>query len=482
MQNHYLVFGASGYIGGYLVPFLSERGVRVRAASRNRAVLAAREWNNVELVEADALRPESLAAALADIDVAFYLVHSMASGKHFGALDIQAAENFARAAALAGVKRIVYLGGLVPQDGDLGEHISSRRDTGTVLRDGATPVTEIRSGIIIGPGSAAFEVMRDLALNLPLMVTPRWVRATSPPIALSNILEYLWVIARTPEAVGEIYEAGGPEEVDYTVMMRSLARLAGKSPPLILPVPVLTPTLSSYWLALVTAVPAPIAAALITGLRHSFKANDASLRAIAPQRLLSVDEAISAALEQEKAHKTLARWSDGNFALRGFRHEHSFYSKQAGGSAVAQTSPHELWQLITQIGGRNRYFYMNWLWLIREIMDWLIAGPGLSRGRRDPTDLRIGDRIDYWTVLALQKERSLTLHFGLRAPGSGALEFRLEPVNEIQTRLHITAYWHPRGVWGLLYWYAMLPAHLFLFKGWTKRLARLAERKITYAR
>jgi len=479
MNDRFLVFGASGYIGGYLVPFLGEHRVPVRAASRNRAVLEAREWTNVDIVEADALVPDTLEKALVDIDVAFYLVHSMASGKHFGVLDIQAARNFARAAAAAGVQRIVYLGGLVPEEAGLGEHISSRRDTGAVLREGSVPVTEIRSGIIIGPGSAAFEVMRDLALNLPLMLTPRWVRATSPPIALRNLLEYLWVTSITPESAGQIYEAGGPELVDYTSMMRSLAVQAGKRPPIIIPVPVLTPNLSSYWLALITAVPAPIARALITGLRHSFTADDTSLRAIAPQRLLSVDEAIQEAIEQEREHKTLARWTDGNFVLRGYRHDNAYYSKRAGGSAIAQTGPKELWQLITQIGGKNRYFYMNWLWLLREIMDWLIAGPGLTRGRRDTTDIRVGDRIDYWTVLALQDERSLTLHFGLRAPGSGALEFIIEPVDEQQTRLQITAHWHPRGLWGLMYWYAMLPAHLFLFRGWTKKLTRLAERGAT---
>jgi uncharacterized protein YbjT (DUF2867 family) len=475
MHRHYLVFGASGYIGGNLVPFLAARGIRVRAAARGREVMEARQWQDVEIVEADALDPDSLAPALADIDVAFYLVHSMASGSSFGSLDLEAAENFARAAEAAGITRIVYLGGLVPDDSSIGEHISSRRDTGEVLRDGRVPVTELRAGIIIGPGSAAFEVMRDLVLNLPVMVTPRWVRAKSPPIALGNLLEYLWGIAHAPEAGGRVYEAGGPEEVDYATMMRSLARAAGKRPPLILPVPVLTPQLSSYWLGLVTAVPAPVARALITGLKHSFRADDAELRALVPQKLLSVDEAIAESLRQEREHRTIARWTDGVFALRGFRHDHAYYSKRATGVAVARATPFALWLWVMRIGGRNRYYYMNWLWLIREIMDWLVAGPGLTRGRRDTMDLRLGDTIDYWTVLAIQPERSLTLHFGLKAPGSGALEFQITPVDALHTQLRITAHWHPRGVWGLMYWYAMLPAHLFLFRGWTKKLARLAE-------
>ena len=176
-----------------------------------------------------------------------------------------------------------------------------------------------------------------------------------------------------------------------------------------------------------------------------------------------------------RLRKHCVRWTEGVFALRGFRHDNAYYSKHAGGVAVAQATPAELWQLITGIGGPDRYHYMNWLWTVREIMDWLVAGPGLSRGRRDSTDLRLGDVVDYWTVIALEPERILTLHFGMRAPGAGALEFELLPLDQRRTELRISAHWHPRGVWGLLYWYAMLPAHLFLFRGWTRRLARLAE-------
>jgi uncharacterized protein YbjT (DUF2867 family) len=399
----------------------------------------------------------------------------MASGAGFGELELRAARNVARAAASAGVRRIVYLGGLLPEDEAHGEHITSRRDTGVILREGSVPVTELRAGIIIGPGSAAFEVMRDLALNLPVMVTPRWVRATSPPIALDNLLAYLEGVARAPQAAGQIYDVGGPEDVDYTYLMRRLAALAGKREPLIIPVPVLTPQLSSYWLALITAVPAPVARALIGGLRHSFRADDAAIRELLPQPLMTVDEAIERALEQEREQRTVSRWTEGVFALRGFRHDHAYYSKHASASARVAAPPAVLWDLLLRIGGPQRYYYMNWLWLLREIMDWVAGGPGLSRGRRHPAELRVGDVIDYWTVLALQRERLLTLHFGLKAPGSGALEFELLPVNEQCTELRIAAHWHPRGVWGMLYWWSMLPAHLFLFRGWARRLAALAE-------
>lgn len=469
------VFGATGYIGSNLVPYLTDRGYRVRATGRYREVLDARPWHDVERVAADALEPASLDAALAGVHTAFYLVHSMAAGSDFGRLDLQAAANFATAADKAGVARIVYLGGLMPDDEATGEHLASRRDTGEVLREGPVPVTELRAGIIIGPGSAAFEVMRDLALNLPLMITPRWVRMTSPPIALDNLLAYLEGVALRPEAAGQVYDAAGPEVVDYTSMMRSLAAQAEKRRPWIIPVPVLTPRLSSYWLALVTAVPYPVARALIGGLKHSFTADDAALRKLVPQPLIGVDDAIARTLHQERAKRSISRWTEGVFALRGFRHDHAYYSKHATGRAVTDASPADLWAIITDIGGPQRYHYMNWLWLLREIIDWLVGGSGLSRGRRQGRELRVGDVIDYWTVLAVEKERLLTLHFDMRAPGSGALEFEILPAPDKRHELRITAHWHPRGVWGLMYWYAMLPAHLFLFGGWSRRLVRLAE-------
>lgn len=467
------MFGASGYVGSSLVPRLAREPIRVRACARSRRVLEARGWPGVELAEADALVPATLATALSGIDVAYYLVHSMAAGKDFGRLDLAAADNFAAAAARAGVKRIVYLGGLVPPGAD-SEHIVSRRDTGDRLRAGPVPVTEIRAGIIVGPGSAAFEVMRDLVLHLPVMVTPRWVRAKSPPIALDNLLEYLVRVAFVPEAAGRTYDAAGPESLSYEDMMRQLADVAGKRRPLIVPVPVLSPRLSSYWLGLVTAVPAPVARALIGGLRHDFTADDAALRRLVPQRLLTFRESVQAAFDAERAHAVAARWTEGAFAMRGFRHDHAYYAKRASGSAVADAPLAAVWHQVATIGGANRYYYMNALWWLRELVDWCAGGPGFTRGRRHPTALRVGDVIDYWTVVGLEPERRLTLHFGMKAPGTGILEFELAPEGA-RTRVSITAYWHPRGVWGLAYWYALMPAHLFVFRGWTRAIARRAE-------
>jgi uncharacterized protein YbjT (DUF2867 family) len=457
-----LVFGASGYVGSNLVPRLLRDGWSVRASSRNRKVLEARDWPGVEQVEADALQPESLPAALDGIDVAYYLVHSMAAGRDFGRLDLLAAEHFAAAAAAAGVRRIVYLGGLIPGDAD-SEHLLSRRDTGERLRAGRVPVTEIRAGIIVGAGSAAYEVIRDLVNHLPLMLTPKWVQSKSSPIALENLLEYLVRVADLEEAAGRVLDAGGPEYLPYEALMRQYGEVVGKRPRIVR-VPVLTPTLSAYWLGLVTAVPASIARALIGGLKHDIPADDAELRRLVPQRLLTYRESVQAALQAEQAHAVAARWTEGLLMFRGFRLDNAFYAKRAGGSAIGPASPAAVWQVVTTIGGDQGYHALGALWWLRGAIDWLLGGPGMTRGRRHPTELRVGDRIDYWTVLAVEPQRRLTLHFGMRAPGSGVLEFEVDPQSGGGSRLAITAYWHPQGVWGLLYWYAMVPAHMLLFR------------------
>jgi len=468
-----LVFGASGYVGTNLVPALLADGHRVRAAARIRQVLAARDWPGVELVEADALQPPSLAAALAGVHTAYYLVHSMSAGQGFAQLDLRAAENFAAAAAAAGVRHIVYLGGLVPATAD-SAHLVSRRQTGERLRAGPVPVTEIRAGVIVGPGSAAYEVIRDLVYHLPLMVTPRWVRSRSAPIALSNLVEYLLRLPpRVPEG-GGIFDAAGPEELSYEQLMRQFGELVGRHPRIV-PVPVLTPRLSSYWLGLITSVPASIARALIDGLKHDIPADDRALRELVPQRLLTFRESVAAALQAEREHRVPGRWTEGAFAMRRFRHDYGYYAKRAGAVTETAASPRALWRVVTSLGGDNGYFTMNWIWRLREAMDWLVGGRGFTRGRRDAEALRLGDAIDYWTVVGLEPERVLTLDFGLKAPGAGILEFVIEPLAADRTRLAVTAYWHPQGVWGLLYWAVLVPFHLFIFERMVRAIAARAE-------
>jgi hypothetical protein len=318
-------------------------------------------------------------------------------------------------------------------------------------------------------------------LNLPLMITPRWVHQKSPPIALDNLLEYLLRLPQVPAALGGTFDAGGPETLTYGEMMRQLAVMAGKRPPRIMAVPVLTPTLSSYWLRLVTAVPTPIARALIGGLKNDFAADDAELRRLVPQRLLTFAESVRAVFEAEDRHAVQARWTEGAYPIRGYRREHAFYAKRAGGSAQSAASPAAVWDVVKRIGGQNRYYCADWLWRIRETLDWMVGGPGRNRGRRDPDELRVGDRVDSWPVIGVEPGRRLTLMFGMKAPGAGVLEFDLEPLAGLGTRLTATAYWHPAGVWGLLYWYLLVPAHLFIFKCMTRNICRQAERNAQLA-
>jgi uncharacterized protein YbjT (DUF2867 family) len=476
-----LVFGASGYIGSNLVPRLLRDGYAVRAVSRNADVLEARQWPGAELVSADALRPDTLAAALAGIDTAYYLVHSMAAGRDFGRLDLEAADNFAAAAAAAGVRRILYLGGLVPDDAE-SEHIQSRRDTGSRLRAGTVPVTELRAGIIVGPGSAAFEVMRDLVFHLPVMVTPKWVRAKSPPVALDNLLDYLVRLPDIDAAAGRIFDAAGPETLTYETMMRQLAEVAGRRPPRIIPVPVLSPKLSSYWLKFVTAVPTNIARALIDGLKHDFHADPADLRQLVPLRLLDFRESVQAAFDAERTSAVEARWVEGAFSMRKGRIDLAYYAKRASGYALTRAPAEAVWEVVSAIGGKNRYYYLNSLWSMREALDWMVGGPGMGRGRRDPKALRIGDHIDSWKVIGMEPGQRLTLEFGMRAPGAGILEFLIEPAGDNRTKVTATAYWHPAGMLGLAYWYSLEPAHKVIFKGLTREICRRAEAEASQSR
>ncbi len=468
-----LVFGASGYIGTHLAPRLVTAGWQVRAAARHREVLEARGWQGVELVEADALRPETLPEVLAGIDVAFYLVHSMAAGKDFAALDIEAARNFANAAARAGTGRIVYLGGLIPSR-PKSQHLASRAATGDILRQGAVPVTEIRAGMIVGPGSAAYEVIRDLVNYLPVMVTPRWVQSRSTPIALDNLLDYLVGVAALPATAGKIFDVGGPDVLSYEQLMRQYGELVGKRFWL-LSLPVLTPRLSSYWLKLITSVPTNIARALIDGLEHDVIADSTEIEKLIPLERLDFRQSVQAALEAEQKNMLVAHWVEGSIVCRNFHPEYAFYAKKAGDTATSAASAAALWHEITAIGGKQGYYYANALWLMRRALDWLFGGPSFRRRRRHPTDLRVGDVVDAWRAIAVEPEQRLTLLMEMRAPGAGVLEFVIKDLGERRS-ISATAYWHPAGPIGLLYWYALLPAHLFLFRGLVSAIARRAEK------
>lgn len=468
------VIGASGYIGTNLIPRLLEHGLQVRAVARSLEVLAARGWSNVELATADVLELETLEAALQDIDIAYYLVHCMRAGDDFVATERTGAENFAKAAENAGVKRIIYLGGLIPEEAD-SEHLLSRRLTGDLFRASNVPVTELRAGIIVGPGCASFEIIRDLVNHLPIMITPRWVRSRSPPIALDNLLEYLIGVALHEEAAGKIYDVAGPEMLSYEELLRQYGDYVGKHPRII-SVPVLTPHLSTYWLRLITAVPTSTARALIEGLKLHIEADDSAIRALIPQHLLTYREAVAAVFETEMRNAVAARWTEGALMYRNYNPNYAYYAKRDGAVYVANASPEAVWKQVTSIGGDNRYFVANSLWAIRETIDWALGGPGRNRGRRHPTELRVGDTIDSWRVIGLEAPRRLSLAFGMKAPGAAVLEFEISPIDATHTRIALTAYWHPAGVWGLLYWFAFKPSHFIVFNGMVRSIAERAEK------
>jgi len=471
----HLVFGASGYIGTHLVPALREAGRRVRATARNLEVLEARAWPGVECVAADALTPATLARALEGVDTAYYLVHSMAAGRGFGALDREAATNFGEAAARAGVRRIVYLGGLLPRR-PRSEHLRSRAETGDVLRASGVPVTELRAGMIIGPGSAAYEVIRDLVNHLPVMITPSWVRSRSTPIALDDLLEYLLAVGELDEAGGRTFDVAGPDTVTYEEIMRCYGRQQGRQPR-ILPVPWLSPKLSSYWLRLVTSVPVGVARALVEGLEHDLVADDAEIRRLVPRRLLGLEAAIRAAREADLRHDLAARWVEGSIACRNYRPEYGFYAKRASASAAGDVPAERLFAEVCRIGGDEGWFYANGLWWLRRAGDWLAGGPSFRRRRRHPERLRVGDVVDSWRVIGLEPQQRLTLMMEMTGPGAGVLEFVVRPADDGGASVTATAYWHPAGVAGLLYWYALVPAHLFIFTGLTRALVRRASRR-----
>ena len=468
-----LVFGASGYIGTNLVEFLLSEGRHVRATSRNIEVLRGRNWLDVEMRSADALVPEQVDDALLGVDTAYYLVHSMAAGDAFPEIDARAARNFAGAAGRQGIRRIVYLGGLTPED-PRSVHLRSREETGDILRAGAVPVTELRAGMIIGPGSAAWEVIRDLVNHLPVMITPRWVYSRSTPIALGNLLCYLAEVPRLDETADRIYDVAGPDVLTYKEIMLRYAGLVRKRP-VIIPVPVLTPRLSSYWLRLVTSVPTNVARALIGGLTQDVIARDNRLAELIPQDLLGFDEAAATALDAERQHELPAHWVEAAVACKEFRPAYSFYAKQAAGSAVTSASAADLWNAVCRFGARGDFFYLRGLWWIRRAIDWLAGGPSFRRQRRHPEELRVGDVVDAWRVIDSEPFDKLTMLMEMKAPGGGVLEFRIDDRCS-ERRVTVQAYWHPAGIWGLLYWYATLPLHAILFKGTAHRIAQRARR------
>jgi uncharacterized protein YbjT (DUF2867 family) len=475
-MSEILVTGATGYIGGRLVPLLLERGHRVRCLARDPLRLRGRPWaDRVTVVRGDVLAPDTLVPALDGIDAACYLVHSMRSGRDFHERDLTAASAFAAAAGRSGVGRLVYLGGLGDPDSDLSEHLRSRQETGEALRTAGLPVCELRAAIVVGSGSLSFEMIRYLTERLPVMVCPKWVFSRVQPIAVDDILAYLIAALERDTSVDGVVEVGGADVVTYGDMMRGYARARGLHRRL-QPVPVLTPRLSSHWVYWVTPLPRSMAQPLIEGVRNEVVVRDRSAADIFPEiEPMGYDEAVALALAALNDGVVETSWTDALAGSQGDLEPVSLTSREGmiveRRRVVVPAAPENVFAAFTRLGGRRGWLYLDSAWRLRGLIDRAAGGVGLRRGRRDPDTLRIGDAVDFWRVEDLQDGRLLRLRAEMKLPGRAWLQFEAEPLDDGRTRLTQTALFAPKGLGGLLYWYGLYPVHKLVFSGMIARLA-----------
>ncbi|ONI69280.1 NAD(P)-dependent oxidoreductase [Kribbella sp. ALI-6-A] len=482
-----LVTGVTGYIGGRLVPELLKAGYRVRAMARNPRRLEGREWyDDVEVVEADAGDRHQVEAALEDVDVAYYLIHALGTGKKFEARDRHTARTFAAAAREAGVGRIVYLGGLYPDDEELSPHLSSRREVGEILLASGVPTTVLRAAVIIGSGSASFEMLRYLTERLPVMVTPRWLSTRIQPIAVRDVLHYLVGSAEMPGGVNRGFDIGGPDVLRYRDMMQRYADVSSLRRRRIVTLPLLTPSLSSHWVGLVTPVPNSIARPLVDSLIHEVvcKEHDIARHVPDPQPgLIGFDQAVELALKRVQDLDVTTSWASA--ATPGAPSDPlSSDPAWAGGSlyvdereSAISASPDRLWTVIEGIGGGNGWYSWRLGWWARGLLDRLFGGPGLRRGRRNPKDLSVGDPLDWWRVEEIDEPKLLRLRAEMRLPGLAWLELIVDQDDQGRTVFRQRALFHPHGLPGQLYWWAIKPFHGIVFGGMQRNIAHAAEQQ-----
>ena len=477
-QGHsVLLTGATGYVGGRLLKKLEGLGIKTRCLTRHPENLRDKVGTAVEVVAGDVVDVESLKAALAGIHTAYYLVHSMGSSGSFEEQDRKGAANFAKAAKEAEVKRIVYLGGLADEEEELSAHLRSRHEVGEILRSSGVPVIEFRASIILGSGSLSFELIRTLVERLPIMITPRWVQVLAQPIAINDVLRYLLAVLQTEATGNRICEIGGTDQVTYADLMKEYARQRGLTRWLI-PVPVLTPRLSSLWLGLVTPIYARVGRKLIDSIRHPSIVRDLAALTEFSIKPIGVREAIAEALRNEDEEFAQTRWSD---ALSSSGDTKNWFGVQFGPRRIdsrtiqVEASAKDAFLPIRRIGGEVGWYCADWLWRLRGALDLLIGGIGMRRGRRHPDHLRVGDTVDCWRVEAIEPDRRLLLAAEMKLPGRAWLEFEVTEA-EGKSTIRQTAMFDPVGLLGRLYWLLVFPLHQYVFDGMLRGIARNAEK------
>ncbi|MDQ6781282.1 MAG: SDR family oxidoreductase [Candidatus Eremiobacteraeota bacterium] len=472
-----LVTGCTGYIGARLVPRLQAAGHVVRCMARDPRRLADR-FPNADVVRGDVFDSPSLRTALADVDLAFYLVHSMNAGQRdFAKADRQAAVNFGEAAKAEGVQRVVYLGGLGGADSHLSAHLRSRQEVGEQLRVHGPSVTEFRAALIIGSGSASFEMIRYLTERLPLMIAPKWVATRCQPIAIADVLAYLVEAVDRTQTAGRMYEIGGTDVLAYRELMLRYAKLRGLQRRIIV-VPFFTPQLSSYWIHFVTPIPSSIARPLIEGLRSEVVVRDGAAAHDFDVRPMGFDAAVSQAFDrnQSETHESESTWFDADDVrtlpgtFQGLTQGMLIDRRERESAASAAA----LFTIVEGLGGKRGWLYANRLWALRGVLDTLSGGIGMRRGRRSATNLRVGDAVDFWRVDAIEAGRLLRLRAEMKLPGRAWLEFLVEPAQRA-SRLRLTAFFEPRGLLGYLYWYGVAVFHNAVFGGMIKAIVKAAE-------
>ncbi len=467
-----LLTGATGYVGGRLLPQLRKLGYPVRCLARHPEFLRSRTHADVEIVAGDCLDRDSLSAALQGINVAYYLVHSMGSSGDFSEQDRRAADNFGAVAAAAGVRRIIFLGGLAAMDEQLSPHLRSRLETGDVLRRSGVPVIELRASIILGSGSLSFELIRSLVERLPIMICPRWVRTPAQPIAIEDVIAYLLAALRLDGTDNRIFEIGGSDQVSYADIMAEYARQRGLHRVMI-PVPLLTPRLSSLWLGLTTSLYARVGRKLIESVQNQSVVHDTSALQAFSIRPLGLRQAIERAIRNEDNEFAATRWSD---AISSAGALPTWGGMQFGTRLVDSRTAHvaappaQAFAPIRRIGGNAGWYYATWLWRLRGFIDLLCGGAGMRRGRRDPESVVVGDTLDFWRVEAFEPERRLRLAAQMKVPGRAWLEFEVLAEAGGST-IRQTAVFDPAGLLGLLYWYGVYPLHALVFRGMLRGIA-----------